>query len=406
MAGDRWRVAGIASPRARWFFELARWSNAAAIPVEFVKCVSTAEMSSRLTRGESYSALLLGVDTIGLNRTLVSEAADHGAAVILVGEASEHEGASLGINARLPEDFGRDQLISVLSEHAAPLNPTEGDAGDRGSAMPDGWLGTLIIVTGAGGSGTSLLSMALAQGLAAEASNRGLVLLADLALDADQAVMHDSREVIPGLQELVESCHAGWPGHDRLGDAFFEPAGRGYHLLLGLRRHCDWTSLRRRPLEIAMNGLRRTYRFVVADAEPDLEGRSDTGSSGVGDRNRLARTAAAQSDLVMAVGGVDMMGVHSLVRTAVRLADGGVGSERILPVFNRAPRSPQVRASAAATLRQMLETTSAERSAKPVFVPRHRGVESALRDGAALPPALGRMLAAAAVEHVNRSAAL
>ena len=406
MAGDRWRVAGIASPRARWFFELARWSNAAAIPVEFVKCVSTAEMTSRLARGESYSALLLGVDAIGLSRALVSEAAGHGAAVILVGEVSDRERASLGIAARLPEDFGRDELIAALSEHAAPLNSEEGEAGDRGSAMPSGWLGTLITVTGAGGSGASLLAVALAQGLAAEASNRGLVLLADLALDADQAVMHDSREVIPGLQELVESCHAGWPGHDRLRDALFEPVGRGYHLLLGLRRHSDWTALRRRPLEIALTGLRRTYRFVVADTEPDLEGRSDTGSSGVEDRNRLARTAAAQSDLVVAVGGVGVMGVHSLVRTAVRLADRGVGSDRILPVFNRAPRIPQVRASAAAALRQMLETTSAERTARPVFVPRHRGVESALRDGAALPPALSRKLAKAAVEHLKQGRAL
>ena len=393
--GDRWRVAGLASPRSSWFFRLARWSTAAAIPVDFVKCVSATEVRTRFARGEAYSALLVGEDANGLDHSLIAEVTGHGAVVIVVGDSSSRPWKDYGITALLSENFDRDALVGLLSDHAAPIVAVDGSTSKSRPGLPTGWQGRCIAVTSTGGAGASLLAMALAQTLAAEASNRGLVLLADMALHADQAVLHDSRDVIPGIQELAEACQSGWQDHDRLRHLFFEPAGRGYHLLLGLRRHRDWTAIGGHPLETAVSGLLRTYRFVIADTDADTEGESDTGSKDVEDRNKLARTAIARSDLVIVVGAGDTLSLHSLVRTLMELADSGISVDRLQPVINRATRRPRGRASTATALARLLKNTAAADVPAPVFVPQHRGVETALRDGMALPTVLGRGLASA-----------
>ena len=113
--------------------------------------------------------------------------------------------------------------------------------------------------------------------------------------------------------------------------------------LLGLRRHRDWTAIRSHPLKTAMNGLLRTYRFVIADTDADMEGESETGSKDVEDRNRLARTAITHGDPVIVVGAGDTLSLHSLVRTLVGLADSGIGVGRLLPVVNCAERRPRYR---------------------------------------------------------------
>jgi len=400
MAGDRWRVAGLAAPRSEWFSRLARWSTAAAIPVDFVKCLSASEVGSRLDSGEKFSALLIGADAGELSPALVAEAAAAGMAVIIVGGDSPRRPSELRASAALAEDFGRDDLIGALTAHAQATSADRDEAAaDRGS-LSVGWRGKIIAVTGSGGAGASLVAMALAQGLGSEASDRGLVLLADMALNADQAVMHDTRDTMSGLQELVEACHDGWLGRDRLAALLLEPAGRGYQLLPGLRRHRDWTAIRRRPLEAALAGLARTYRFVIADIDADTEGESDTGAAAVEDRNRLARAVTSLSDLVVVVGVGNTLGVHSLVRTVVGLADRGVSAERLLPVINRAARHTR-RASAAKALSALLQKTAAEGIAAPIFVPHYRAVEPALRDGAALPSSLCRRIAAAVAARPN-----
>ena len=59
-------------------------------------------------------------------------------------------------------------------------------------------------MTGPGGVGRSTLAMALAAGLAADPRDAGLVVLADLALHAQQALLHDAGDV-PGVVELVDA---------------------------------------------------------------------------------------------------------------------------------------------------------------------------------------------------------
>ena len=78
-----------------------------------------------------------------------------------------------------------------------------------------------------------------------------MVLLADLNLDADQAALHDARDVVPGVAELVDAHRGGQPSADEIRTLTFRVPSRSYHLLLGLRRHRDWTVLRPRAFEAA-----------------------------------------------------------------------------------------------------------------------------------------------------------
>src|SRR5690606_26134881 len=134
---------------------------------------------------------------------------------------------------------------------------------------------------------------------AADPRDRGLVVLADLALRAQQALLHDAGDVVPGLLELYEGHRRAALGADQVRATCFAVPERGYDLLLGLRRHRDWTVLRAGPLDAALEGLRRTYRLVVADVDADVEGEAETRSLDVEERNLLARTTLAGADLVL-----------------------------------------------------------------------------------------------------------
>lgn len=398
-SGDRWVVLGLAHPRARWFSDLARLATAATIPVDYVKCLSAAEVRARLVSGRAWSALLVGSTTAGLDRDLIQEARQRGAAVIVVGQHPARSWSELGACAVMAEDFERGDLIAVLTEHAPPVAraeaPNLNDGPPSPAAGPDGrWRGRMVAVTGPGGAGSSVAAMALARGLAADASNRGMVLLADLALNADQALLHHSQDVIPALQELVEAHRHGRLRHDQIRSLVFDAAEHGYHLLLGLRRHRDWTAIRHRSLEAALDGLLSSYRLVVADIDPDIEGESETGSTDIEDRNLLARTATRRADVVAVVGTDGVKGIHSLVRAIIVLAEAGVETACLLPVVNRAPRTARRRAETTSALARLLADTTADGIGNPVFMPERRDLDHALRHGLPPAPPLGRTLTA------------
>ena len=162
--------------------------------------------------------------------------------------------------------------------------PAEGRRRADGiAARPDAWRGLLLSVAGADGAGSSLLAMCLAAELAGDASNRGLVLLADLAVGADQAAMHGCRGVAPPMLEFAEACDGGRRGTNALRSMVLEPAGRNYHLLLGPRHHRDTTADQHRRTQAVLDSLLSSYRFVVADVDADVDGLSDTDSARAAD---------------------------------------------------------------------------------------------------------------------------
>lgn len=391
MTDDRWVVLGLAHPRASWFSDLARWSTAAAVPVDFIKCVSADEVRARLATGRPYSALLIGGDANGLDRDLVDTTVTAGAVVIVVDPPSGRDWAELGASALLPATFERTELVAALREHAPPISRVSATPSSARptSTRPDGQ-GRLISVSGPGGSGTSTLAMAIAQALGSDAGKHSMVLLADLALDADQAMLHDARDVVPGIQELVEAHRIDRLSTEAVRALTFDAIGRGYHLLLGLRRHRDWTAIRTRAFAVSLDGLLRSYRWVVADVSPDVEGEPETGSIDVEDRNLIARTVQARADLNVVTGTAGVKGLHSVTRMLRELVGFGVPTDRLLPVITRTPRSPRRRAEITEALRELLaESENLRDLRKPVFVPERNDLEAALRDGVRLPRAIG-----------------
>lgn len=394
MAGARYVVLGLAPPRSPWFRDLAQWANAGSIPAEFVKCVSAEEVRARLAGGRPFSALLVDAAAPTLDRDLLADAAARGSAVLVVGSFGGRDWTELGADAALPARFDRRQLLDALGAHAGMIGRADRTTVEVEPAQASGWRAPLVAVTGPGGTGASTAAIALAQGLAVDVRSNGSVLLADLCLHAEQAMLHDAGDVVPGIQEVVDAFRSGQPASSELRALTYAVPARGYSLLLGLRRSRAWVTVRPRAFEAALDGLRRAYRVVVADVDPDLEGEEEGGSADVEDRNIMARTAVAGAESVFVVGLAGMKGLHSMARVIGDVVGYGVPGVRVVPIVNRGPRSARGRAEMARTLALMLPAGAGAGMPTPVFLP-ERHVDEMLRDGVRIPDSLASPLAGA-----------
>jgi hypothetical protein len=405
MAAERFVVLGLAPARSPWFRAVGLWANSGALPAEFVRCVSAEEVRARLGSGRPFSALVADAGLPAVDRDLVAAARAAGCAVLVVDDGrATRDWLELGAARVLVPGFGRDELVAALTSCASPVRRGEADATELLTRpSPAAWRGSVAVVTGPGGTGVSTAAIALAQSLGDDVRHGGMVLLADLRLRAEHAVLHDAGDVLPCVQELVEAHRSGQPtAHDVRSLAFTVPE-RHYSVLLGLRRARHWPAIRPQAFEAAFDALRRAWGVVVCDIDPDLEGEDDAGSIDIEERNVMARTAAAQADVVFAVGLPELKGVHALVRVLEELTAFGVDPARIVPVFNRAPRSPRARAGLAAVLAELTAPFAAGGMANPVHLPERGNVEADLHDGARLPAALGTPLAGAFRAVVERS---
>ncbi len=408
MSSPRYRVLGLARPRAPWFAELGRWATSGSAPVDFVRCVSAEEVRARLASSRSFSALLVDGTLPGVDRDLLETARNAGCAPVVVGGPTR-DWPALGAAATLSADFAQGDLVALLALHAATLAEVNAlpDTGPR-PALDAGWAGPLVAVTGPGGTGASVVAQALAQSLADDPRHAGHVALADLAVRADQGMYHGAPDVIPGVTELVEAHRAAAPAPATVRGMTFTVPARGYQLLLGLRRPRDWAALRPRATEAAVEGLCRAFRHVVADVDADVEGEAETGVMETEDRNLLARTALARADAVVVVGHAGAKGVHSLMRTVDELVAFGIDAPRIIPVLNDAPRSPRARAELAAATTRLGSDALGIELASPLFVTYQRRIEGALRDVSRLPAGVAKPLTCAIATitgHLGRPAA-
>ncbi len=398
MASERFVVLGLARPRSTWFVEVGRWAASAAIPVEFLRCVSVEELRSRLAAGRAYSCTLLDGGLPAVDRDLLHLVREAGAVALVVEDGRRRrDWPELGAAAVLPSVLTREVLLDALATHA----PLVGDAASRDpddeaeAGDVDLLASTVAVVCGPGGTGATTVAAALAQGLAEDARVRKPVLLADLARHAEQAMVHDVRDVAPGLQELAEAHRGGVPSSAEVASLTFAVVERGYHLLLGLRRSYHWATIRPRALVAAFASMRRVFPTLVCDVTADFEGEDDAGSADVEERNLAARTAALAADVVFVVGRPGAKGVHALVRVLAELVGLGVAPARLVPVVNLAPRDPRARAELAGTIADLVAPALGGRAtAGCVFLPVRR-VEEALRDAVRLPAPLAPLLAGA-----------
>jgi Mrp family chromosome partitioning ATPase len=385
---DRYVVLGLAQVRSAWFRDVSRWSTSAAVPIDFVKCMSVDEVRAHLASGRAFSALVLDAGLPGLDRDLVGLARDLGSAVILVEHGTVvRDIESLGVAAVLPHNFDRSDLLRILAEHAMPVGAALNAPTDRWKTETrppsQSRRARVVAVTGAGGTGTSVIAMALARALAEQGRATEAVLLADLALDADQAMLHDARDIVPSVQELTDAFRHGGLDPQQLWSMTFGD-GHPYRVLLGLRRHRDWTALRARSWYAALDELRCAFTLLVADIDADFEGEAQCGSLDVEERNLLARSIATVADVVVVTGLPGVQGLHRLVRVIDAALAHGVPAERLLPVINRAPRSPRARAELSRALAELTRPALGAQHGQlpgPVFIGEQRRFDVALRDG-------------------------
>lgn len=406
MAAERHVVLGLAPARAAWFRAVGLWANSGALPADFVRCVSAEEVRARLGSGRPFSALVADAGLPSVDRDLIAVARAASCAALIVDDGrAGRDWLELGAARVLAPGFSRQELVAALNACAHPVRRAEADPSALLShPAPPAWRGSVVALTGAGGTGVSTAAMALAQALGDDVRHRGMVLLADLRLRAEQAVLHDAGDVLPCVQELVEAHRSGRPTTDDVRSLAFSVPARHYHLLLGLRRARHWPAIRPHAFEAAFDSLRRAWSVVVCDIDPDLEGEADAGSIDVEERNVMARTAAAQADVVFAVGRPGVQGVHALVRVVDEMVGAGVDPGRIVPVFNRGPRSARARSALSAAVAELSAPFSEGRLASPIHLP-ERNLEADVHDGARLPGALGAPLAGAFRAVIDRAQA-
>jgi len=401
MSAERYVLLGLAHARSGWFRSMAQWANSGTIPAEFVKCVSGEEMRARLASARPFSALLIDAALPALDRDLVDAARAAGCVTIAVDDRrGTCDWDALGVAAVLPDFFDPKALLDLLTTSATMIGRGEALPGDAVPSPDARWRGKVATVCGPGGTGTSTVAVALAQGLADDARHGRSVVLADFALHAEQAMLHDARDVVPGVQELVEAHRSRRVSPGEVRTLTFEVHERGYQLLLGLRQARSWTTIRPRAFEAAFASLCRAYQVVVCDADADLEGEEEGGSIEVEERNVMSRTAALRADVVFAVGLPGMKGLHSLVRVLNELRSVGVAPDKVIPVINRAPKGGRARSEITSTLAALTVAGGTE-FAPPLYLPDRR-VEEPLLDGLRLSTTLSQPLRgafAAIVDH-------
>lgn len=427
MSGERYVVLGLAHPRAAWFHEVARWAHGSSLPMELIKCVSAEELRARLGSGRAFSAAIVDSRISALDRDLLDEMKRAGCPTLVVEDRRRRsDWPALGAAAVLSDAFDRQELLKALGDHSTAIATGDRVPSIVHEAAPRHPGGIVVAVCGPGGAGASTVAIAVCQGLAGSepsaaktpssseaADTSGPVMLADLARHAEQSMLHDAGDVVPGVQELVEAHRNGQLGRDGVMALTFLVEERGYHLLLGLRRSSWWPALRPRAFEAAFASLRQAFAIVVADVDADVEGERDGGSLDVEERNVMSRTAIGQADVVLVVGDSGMKGVHSLARVVCDLLGLGVPGSRIVPVLNRAPRSRRSRAELVAAFAALVgqgaasslhvsrapgldgvANTDGRTVPSPIFLPERR-VEDCLRDGVRLPSQMTLPLAGA-----------
>lgn len=388
MNDEHYVVVGLAQVRSAWFSDLSRWSTSGALPVDFIKCVSADELRARLGATRPYSAVMVDAALPALDRDLVDAARSQGTPVIAVDSGqARRDWDALDVSAVLLEPLDRDALMTALRRHGRPLDRLERSARlDVDEPATSGWRGRLVAVTGAPGSGRSTMASAIAQALGDDARHAGRILLADLALNAHQAVLHDVGDVIPGVQELVEAHRGGVLSSDEVRAMTFLHDRRGYHLLLGLRRSRDWAALRPRAFEAALEGLLRSFAVTVADVDADIDGEDECGSVEVEERNLMARLVIGRADLVVLTTVPTLGGIHRLAHLVDDLLGFGVEPKRLVPIVNRGPRPMRGRAEITRAISELTSgVDGADALPSPLFVPDRRRLEDCYRDGVALP---------------------
>ena len=384
----RYAVLGLVSTAASWPRRVDAWATSGAVPATITFCPSVEHLHARLRAGRQAAALLDG-DLPMVDRALLSAVSAAGAAAVVVeGTRRRRDWGQLGATAVLPSSFDERQLMAAITPRQAQAQAPSAHLPARSVRQH----APLVAVTGPGGTGASVTAIALAQGLAATWPRP---LLVDSCLHAEQAMLHNAHGAHPGLADMVELHTGGQPSVRQIRQLTIGVVERGYHLLVGLRRARHWSSLRPASLQVTLQSLLGAFDIVVADVDAEVDGEAQTGSVEIEERNGLARTVLARSELILVVGQPTMKGVYALVRTLIDLLEFGIAPQRLLPVINQASGAATMRSELSRAVRQLVGDAAGGSAVSPALFLPEVPLEGALRDRDALPAALPRALATA-----------
>lgn len=397
MTTSRFTLVALSPPRAVWIERLTGWATEAALPIELSKALSADELASRFANGHRPSAVLVDERVSGLDRDLLDAATRSGALVIVVtSDVPNRDWVRLGAATTLPSDFEEHQLLRCVRHgaaraEAAPLDTVTSIEAARPDGYPSGRVPELVAVCGGAGAGSSTIAQLLAQGASTRPGRVGDTCLVDLATRAHQALLHDTGDVLPGLQELVEAGRSTHLDGERLASLVWKLDGLAYDLVIGLRRTQDWTAVTPKAFEAALTALLDHYGTVVADIDSEFDGEQETGSLDIEERNHRSRRTVEIAGLVIVCGTPTVKGFHDLVNTCDRLRHHDVPSDSLARVVNFAPRGPRARARLSAELARF-DPSGAD--IPTTFVETRTGLEACRRAGAPLPTSMVRRTAA------------
>jgi hypothetical protein len=385
MSTARYVLLGLAHPRSVWFRQLAQWCNGGALPAELIKCLSPEEIVHRLDSGRPASALIVDANLPGVDRDLMNAAANQGCAVVVVDDLRiEKDWKSLGARTVISQNFDRAELLDALASHATLIDRATHSPTQSALSITSPFRGRVIAVVGTGGTGSSTVAIAAAQGQAI--SRR--TLLADLNLHAEQAMLHDVNAPTGGLQSLVDAHRSSVVTPDRFPEFCLSVPRRGYELLPGLRRARFWSAIRPVAFTATFTALAHGYESLVCDVDADIEREDSGGSLDIEERTSMSRTALLEAEVVLVVAHPSMKGLHAVNRLLIELGELGVPMTRVATVFNQAPKSPRVRAGYTSALAELIDWRHGEHPAvTPIHLP-YRDVDELLRSGDLLPDSL------------------
>ena len=399
MSGAPFVIVGLGSSRSSWLARLSHWVTSGALPCDLSRCVTVEEFRAVLMSRPVSMALVDELSRHVDRDLLATVRAAGGVPVVVTAREPRRDWSALGADAVLGDDFEVGAVIELLRTRARPVEVHEVTRAGDAAPAPGG---RLVAVCGPGGTGASTVAAALAQGLAASTpgprvGQRGVVLV-DMTLNGEQAVLHSADRPGLGLPGLVDAHRRAAVEPHELERYVVDVAERSYTLVSGIRRRRAWTAMRPRALHAAVSSLLSAYPVVVADTGSDLEGEPDGGSLDVEERNAMSRCAVGRADVVVVVCHPGVKGCYSLLRVLEDLWSFGVPEDRVLTVVNRCRGGRFERSEINVALRGL---SGGHLVLTPVFVP-DRDVEAALVDGRALPSWLCAPVAAAVRSMLDR----
>lgn len=383
---ERHAIAALAHPRAQWPTSVARWATSGAVPVELLTCLSPDELTAALASGRRLSAVLLDAGSGRVDQQLVAEIRRSGAEPVGV-QAVERstDWDHLGISSVLHADFGRDDLMDLLD--ATCHEDRSDDRAARGVVLSSADRRAMVIsVCGSGGCGSSVIAMALAQGLAGGAGGPAgvepedpspRVLLIDGARRAHHAVYHHTGDVIPGLADLIGKVRRGTTDASELREMTFETT-RGYRLLLGAPTPRDSASFDMGAVVEAISTAARHNDVVVVDHDGDLPA------------GHVSEALSEITALWVIVTSPGIKGLHDAVRLTAEACGSGVPAKGVLVVCNRVRRRDPARVTFPVEFSRIVSRMALD--VAPVLVLPEARIETTHRDVTLLPRSITRPL--------------